>query len=328
MWFRQITCDACFAVMPIIDRSNKYYCADILSNNSVYGAVGRRVIINNNCLELTIRGTNGLRHIATSSFLSERWMTFCSFQCALRYSKTNNIALLFFSNDNQCVSLIFPNLEEYNNSPIPIPEWSEFEWFCQFYDIIDLSAYGTSSVFPEFVFDDVSLLSPTANSTISLINMMSSKDFRIMFFGSYEQQFVENQREEMLSKVASTIEEYRSNFGRRIQVDWHIISSNNNFVGFVHLTKHYHAMLNQWVLEFGLKPEYEHRGIMTRAVKRILEWAKSQGCVDVYAISEVFNIKSHSVFNRLNLSVESSKEVMWDEHAGERLMNIYHIKLQ
>lgn len=328
MWFKQITCDACFTVMPIIDRANKYYCADILSNKSDYGTIDRSVIINNNCLELTIRRANGSRHIVTSSFLSERWMSFCCFKCALRFSKTNNKAFLFFSNDNQCVSLIFPNLEEYNNSPIPISEWSEFEWFCQFYDIIDLSSFGTSSVFPEFVLDDLRLTFPSESSTISLIEMFSTEEFRTMYYGSYERQYAENQKKKMLSEVSDLVEEYRSNFGRRIRIDWHIISTNNTFIGFVHLTKNYHAMLNEWVLEFGMKPEYEHRGIMTRAVNRVLEWARSQGCEDVYAISEIFNKNSHSIFDRLNYAVETSKTVMWDEHAGERMMNIYHVKLQ
>lgn len=328
MWFKQITCDTCFSVMPQIDRNNKYYYADILCNNIVHDKTDRRVTINNNCLELTIKGNNRALHINTSTFLPERWMSFCCFNCALKYSRIHNKAMLYFSNENQCVSLVLPNLEDFNNSPIPIPDWSEFDWFCQFYDIIDLSSFGTSSVFPEFMLDNIRLTSPSVSSTVSLINMTSTEKFRTMYYGSYDRLFAERQKNEMLSNVTSLIEEYKCNFGRRAQIDWHLVDLNNTFVGFVHLTKLYPAMPNEWVLEFGLQPEYEHRGIMTRAVKLVLEWAKLQGCEDVYAISEYFNKKSHSIFDRLNVPVETSKEVMWDKHAGERLMYNYHIKLQ
>lgn len=328
MWFKQITCDTCFVVMPEINRHNKYYVADILLNDSVRNESNRKVTINNNCLDLIVSGTGGFLHIKTGAFSSDKWMTFCCSQCAFDFSKSNNEALLFFSDENQAVSLIIPNSEDFNNSLIPIPEWSEFDWFCQFYDIIDLTTFGTSSVFPEFAFDNVKLTTPSISSTKSLINMINTKEFRRMYYGSYEKVFAESQRKDMLLDVDNLLDEYKVQYGKRIQIDWHIISDNDDFAGFIHLTRLYHAMMGEWVIEFGLRPEYEHQGIMTRAVEIVLDWAKDQGCGDIYAISEVFNEKSHAIFNRLNYPVEKTKTSMWDKHAGERLMNYYHIKLQ
>ena len=158
--------------------------------------------------------------------------------------------------------------------------------------------------------------------------MINTKEFRRMYYGSYEKVFAESQRKDMLLNVDNLLDEYKVQYGRRIQIDWHIISDNDDFVGFIHLTRLYHAMMGEWVIEFGLRPEYEHQGIMTRAVEIVLDWAKDQGCGDIYAISEVFNEKSHAIFNRLNYPVEKTKTSMWDQHAGERLMNYYHIKLQ
>lgn len=327
MWFKQITCDTCFAVMPEITRHNKYYFADLLYSKSVHGIGDRNVTISNNSLELTVKGKNGFSQIRTSTFSPKNWMTFCCSKCASEFSKINNIVLCFFSEDNQSVSLIHPCLEDFNNVPIPIPEWSEFDWFCQFYDIIDLTSFGTSSTFPEFTIEDVRLTYPSLTTTMALINMINTKEFRTMFYGSYDKQFAEKQKREMLRNVRNLVNEFNTNYGRRAQIDWHIINANNDFLGFIHLTKLYQAIPDEWVLEFGLRPEYEHRGIMTRAIKIVLDWIKSQGCEDVYAISEIFNEKSHSLFGRLNVPVKTSRASMWDEHAGERLMYNYHIKL-
>ena len=329
MWFHQITCDTCFTVMTEITRSNRYYFADIVEkvifcDNNSYNKTER---LSDNSLYLHVNG-NGLSYrIKTSSFVPDNWCTFCCMKCAFAYAKKRNKVLMFFDEDLFTLSLIMPDTGGGDEKPILVPEWPEWEWFCQFYDVINLSAFGTNSTFPEFILGDINLLEPTRTSTESLFNMVYAEDFMVMYFGSYERDFAESRKRAALSELDKNTADFQINFGRRAQIDWHIHDMNGIFVGFVHLTKLYHAIPGEWVLEFGLLPTYEHRGIMTRSINEVLTWAKQQGCTDIYAVSEIYNEGSHSIFKKLKYQVEITQNYMSDEHSGFRLMYNYHVSL-
>lgn len=240
----------------------------------------------------------------------------------MEFSRKANIALLDFNESEHSVSLILPELYR----PLLIPQWPEDIWLCRAGNVMDLRAYGFDSAFPELHVDDFKLTFPTRLSTESFKVFGASRDFMIQFRGAYDKAEADRL---MSANVDDVIEDRRSEFGRRVFIEWHITDAWGNFVGFIHLSKKYKAFLNRWSLEFGLLPSCQHRGIMGRSLSAVLSWAKRQGCTEIYAMSEVFNEKSHAVFVRLSdrYQIHTQQATMSDSCAGNRLMNVYLIKL-
>lgn len=330
MWFKQVTCDSCFDVMPKITRQNKYYGADIievriLDSDLLNNKIERK---HDDSLVLFLKTKSRSYKIIIGSFYPDRLVgTFCSIKCALNASKRYNKAFMYFDEHTMMVSLIIPILAEFNNNPIAIPEWPEWEWFCKPYERFDFHSYGTDKTFPEFVFDGIKLLFPSKHSTMSVFNMMSTRNFMIMYFGGYDAEVAEDMKRIALSGTENELERYKREFGARLTIEWHISDYNNNCIGFIHITKLYQGLPNAWVIEFGLLPSYEHKGIMSKSINKVLDWAKKQGCEDIYAFCQADNIKSHAIFRRLNYDIELIRQIRPIPRVGFRELYIFHIRL-
>ena len=328
MWFKQITCDSCYSVIPVIDRHNKYYVSDVIEF--------KKDSINVPLPDFNIKVNSGAHQYCykTQPLNPEKWLTFCSKECAIEYSSKRNCVLFYFDEDLCTVAFVSPYQKEINaslgkplNSATPDSSIAEWDWFVQFYDVIDLSEYGDCESFPILFAENYQLAEPSIATTKEMGMIISQADFMRLYYGYSDQKLAQEISDSFVYKAQEQLKEFKSKFGRREQIDWHIVDKVGNFVGFIHLTKLYPALIGEWVLEFGLNPQYEGKGIMTNSVISVLNWARKQGCKDVYAISEIFNKGSHSIFRRIPFNVEESIVNMDDQYAGLRNMYNYHIIL-
>lgn len=328
MWFKQITCDSCYKVITVIDRHNKYYVSDIIEfkKNSINTL--------SSDFNIKVNARTCLYCYKTQPLNSEKWLTFCSKECAIKYSKEKNCVLYYFDEEYCSVAFVLPHQNEINaslrkphNTPNLDSSIAEWDWYSQFYDVADLSEYGNNCHFPTLSIGNYQLVEPSVASIQEMGRVISQADFMRLYYGYYDPTLAMKHRDSFVNKAQDQLFEFKSKFGRRQQIDWHIVDKTGKFIGFVHLTKLYPAFMGEWVLEFGLKSEYEGKGIMTNSVTTILNWARQHGCKDVYAISEIYNKGSHSLFRRIPFNVEESTAKMNDQYAGFRDMYNYHIVL-
>ena len=331
MWFNQITCDNCFKILTTLGRHNKYYVAEVQDFQSrprpqtqyVVGAMSREIRV----------GEKTYSYL-TANLDSQKWLTFCCVDCAIIYAHEHNCLLFYFDEQQYSVAYVTPHQAEINTIlgkpkafSIPDESIAEWDWFCQFYDTKDISQYGVSDTFPAMSLTNVNLIQPTARTIKEVGMMVSDQAFMKSYYGYYSEELSQKNRNSFCNSPEKNLAEFNLKYGRRAQIDWHIVDKTNNFVGFIHLTKLSNFMQDEWVLEFGLLPQYESQGIMTQCVLAVLRWAKAEGCQDVYAISEIFNNGSHAIFQKLPYTVEQSVTQMSDQYAGFRRMHFYHIKL-
>lgn len=67
---------------------------------------------------------------------------------------------------------------------------------------------------------------------------------------------------------------------------------------------------------------------MKSVLNIIIEWAKENGCDEIYAISEDYNIATHRLINGLPYMIQESTKMMSDQFGGFRPMKNFIINLQ
>lgn len=330
MWFKQITCDGCFNNLVSIGRHNKYYVANVLNFNGHEICQNRFYADSMKC-EISVGDRTFLYLLEKLD--ARKWLTFCCFSCAEKYSKSKNCCLFYYDEQLCSVAYITPHQAEINqmignpNNPILYDKILEWDWFCQFYDTIDLSQYAGNTTFPVLNLREVKLVAPTIYTLKEMAFMISSPTFMKSYFGYFNSDMAEKNKSCYLNNTELNLKELEEAYGRRAKIEWHIVDSYDYFIGFLHLTKLSHYFPDKWVLQFGLKPEFENKGIMTMCLLAALKWAKSEGCSDIYAISEIYNKASYALFQKLPYCVEKTVSIMFDQYAGNREMFVYHITL-
>ena len=67
---------------------------------------------------------------------------------------------------------------------------------------------------------------------------------------------------------------------------------------------------------------------MKSVLNIIIEWAKENGCDEIYAISEDYNTATHRLINGLPYMIQESTKMMSDQFGGFRPMKNFIINLQ
>lgn len=340
MWFKQVTCDCCYRPLASIGRHNRFYFCKILEFQKVSPAeFGMRYAYFNNPNEPRINYdtsrfcANGYVYsYKTEPLRASSYSTwFCSRECAIKAAIRSNSILFYYDEEEDSVAFIPPHLVEIDcaigeteNVPLLMKELPEGLWLQKRSDYRDLSVYGLETKYPEFSTKICNVVKPNASLFENYKKLVLDSDFEKSFWGSNNSSL----KSHIQNQFAAFLPSVDINFGRRMMIEWFITDKLNQFIGFIHLTQMYPAFPYKWVVEFGLVKEYRGKGIMKVILGGILDWAKRNGCDEVYAISEEFNLASHALLNKLPYAVKETWAMMSDEFGGERKMRIFVVTLK
>lgn len=177
--------------------------------------------------------------------------------------------------------------------------------------------------FPTLQFGSIKLTETSLRNTSALRKMFSNASFCRSYFGS-DCLEIRNRLNDRSESVYVQEQHYKYIWGREIQ--WIIEKQNSDFLGFVHITKEYPALPNDWVIEFGIEPESQGQGIMSQVLPIVLEYLKSIGLDQpIFAISESYNHPCHKLFRKLQYYVTETEYEMTDQWAGTRMMKLFTI---
>lgn len=336
--FKQMTCDTCYRPLPNIGRHNRYYFCKIEEFERVSKSefLQKQAKYNNPYEPRFNYDTSEWSQIHDYVYCyklegypkANSYSTwFCCKECALEAAIRMNCILFYYDEKDQSVAMITPQQKEINceineppYTPLLMMAWSADQWLQQPKDYHDLSMYGDNSVYPTLSLSKVNLIAPLRTMVPAFKKMFTTPSFVKSYFG--------NASSDRLQAIVipDNYDEYaKIDFGRRVEISWFITDKFSNFVGFIHITKKYKALLYKWVLEFGIIPEYQRRGIMSEVLPAILSFAKREGCNEpIYAVSEDFNIACHRLFRKIP-NVQEYRNYMSDQYAGGRMMRIFVI---
>lgn len=338
--FKQMTCDTCYRPLPNIGRHNRYYFCKI----EEFERVSKREFVQNqakynNPYEPRFNYDTSewsLLHDYVYCYKLDNYPQkkgystwFCSNECALEAAIRMNCILFYYDEKDNSVAMITPQLKEINceiqelpYTPLLMMEWPAEQWFQQPKDYQDLSMYGDNSVYPTLSLSKVNLIVPNKEMVPSLRKMFTTPSFAKSYFG--------DSSSNILKAISEMIpdnydESTQIDFGRRAEISWFITDKQNNFVGFIHITQKYKALPYKWVLEFGVRSEYQGRGIMSEVLPAVVAFSRKEGCDEpIYAVSEDFNIACHKLFRKIP-NVQECRSFMNDQYAGGRMMHIFII---
>lgn len=340
MWFNQMTCDCCYKPLRSTGRHNRYYFCKVLDFQKVTPwEYNMRYDFFNNPMDYRfnydtspycINGyvysykTEPLRQNAYSTW-------YCSRECAVKEAKKANALLFYFDEEEGSVAFFTPHTVEINRAinesdytPLLMMEWGEENWFQKRIEFKDLSMYGFETRYPEFSTRLCNIVKPNALLFEEYKKLVLDPAFEKDFWGSNGADMRNHIQQQFPNFLASV----DVNFGRRLMIEWFITDKSNKFIGFIHLTCMYPAFPYKWVVEFGLVREYRGRGIMKTVLNGIVNWAKQNGCDEIYAISEDFNHPCHRLMNGLPYPVKETRHMMSDLFGGYRPMRNFLVSLK
>jgi GNAT superfamily N-acetyltransferase len=214
-------------------------------------------------------------------------------------------------------------IQESDYTPLLMMEWGEQNWFQKPNDFKDLRQYGTDCHYPTFSTRICNIVKPNSLLLDGYTKLVLDSDFQKDFWGSNGMDISNH----IKSSLPGFLKHVDVDFGRRLMIEWFITNKSNEFIGFIHLTCMSNAFPYKWVVEFGLVKEYRGRGIMKTVLRGIVNWAKENGCDQIYAISEEHNHPAHALLRNLPYSVTEKKAHMSDQFGGFRPMRNYMIQL-
>lgn len=340
MWFNQMTCDNCYRPLESTGRHNRYYFCKILEFRKVTSQEYRRNYnYFNNIQECRFNYdtspycANGYVFCyKTEPLTSSNYSTwFCSKECAVQAAVLSNSMVFYYDEEERSVAFFTPQIVEINNAicekehtPLLMMDWKENEWFQKRSDYKDLHSFGSETKYPEFSTKLCNIVKPTANLLNDYKKLVLDSEFEHSYWGSSSDAL----KQHIQKNLKNFIESVDINFGRRLMIEWFITDKSGKFAGFIHLTCMYPALPYKWVVEFGLEKKYRGKGIMKTILNGIADWAYKNGCEEIYAISEDFNVASHSTLKKVHYEVTETKTTMSDEYGGNRPMRIFKINLK
>ena len=339
MWFKQVTCDCCFKPMASVGRHNRYYAAEILEFNKVSPSeYNRRFSYYNNPNETRFNYDTSpycyggfVYCYKIQPLTPNNWNSwFCNNQCALKAAQKMNAILFYWDENEGSVAFITPQLVEINKAinesdytPLLLLDWGEQYWFSKKNEYTDLRQYGFETNYPEFRTNLCNIIKP---------NALLVKDYEsLLLDAAFEKEFWGASNDAVKSAVIEAIPNFlyhtEIDFGRRMMIEWFITNKMGQFIGFIHLTCMSPALPYKWVVEFGLVKEYRRKGIMKTILRGIVSWAQRNGCDKLYAISEDYNVASHTTIKSLPYTITENRYIMSDDKAGNRPMRVFSIDL-
>ncbi len=335
-----MTCDTCYKPLVNIGRHNRYYFCkiveferiskhDFIQNQAKYNNP-REIRFNYDTSQWSKYHDYVYCYKFDSYPTANGYSTwFCCKECALQAAVRMNMILFYFDENDNSVAMLVPQLKEINKeieeaplTPLLMMDWPANKWYQQPSDFQDLSKYGLETKFPEISFSKTNLIQPNRMMVPQLQKMFATPSFAKNYFGSSSSSIIERLKNQIPDNFD---ESARIDFGRRAEISWYITDKFNNFIGFIHFTQKYPALPYKWVIEFGLIPSQQNKGIMSEIVPELIKWARREGCDEpIYAISEEYNHACHSILRRLPHTQEF-KQIMNDQYAGTRMMHIFVI---
>ena len=339
MWFKQMTCDCCYKPLASIGRHNRYYMCRILEFEKVspleyqynfdYYNNQNETWINYDTSPYSYNGKVYCYKIEPPSPRGySTW--YCCKQCALNAAKRMNAMAFYYDEDEGSVAFLTPHMVEINRAiqesdytPLLMMEWGEQNWFQKPSDFKDLRQYGTDCHYPTFSTRICNIVKPNSLLLDGYTKLVLDSNFQKDFWGSNGMDISNH----IKSSLPGFLKHVDVDFGRRLMIEWFITNKANEFIGFIHLTCMSNAFPYKWVVEFGLVREYRGRGIMNTVLRGIVNWAKENGCDQIYAISEEHNHPAHALLRNLPYNVTEKMTHMSDQFGGFRPMRNYMIQL-
>lgn len=339
MWFKQMTCDCCYRPLDSIGRHNRYYFCKILEFHRLSKwEYDSRYDYYNNPLDYRFNYDTSpyclygyVYCYKTEPLTPNSYSTwFCSKECAVKEAIRHNSLVFYYDEHEKSVSFFTPHIVEINKAiaesdytPLLMMDWGESNWFQKRGDYQDLRVYGFDSHYPTFSSKLCNIVKPIPSLFEGYKKLVLDKDFEKDFWGSNGN----DMREHIQNQFPNFLKSVDVNFGRRLMIEWFITNKHDQFIGFIHLTCMYPAFPYKWVVEFGLVKEYRNRGIMKVVLRDIFNWAKQNGCDEIYAISEDYNHACHALLRGLPYSIAEKRTMMSDQFGGFRPMRNFKIRL-
>lgn len=331
-----MTCDYCFLPLEDIGRHNRYYFSRILDFKKLsHREFNANFLYYRDWLNYDTsafcRGGSVFCYKIEPLRQNSYSTWYCCKDCAIKESIRSNAILFYYDEYERSVAFFTPHIHEINraineseDTPLLMMEWSAENWFQHPEDYQDLRQYGFCNQYPVFETNKFKIVKPSAYLFEEYKKLVLQPDFQKDFWGANGIEISQHIKKEFPNWLKSV----DIHFGRRLMIEWFITDKMNAFMGFIHLTCMYPAYPYKWVVEFGLKKEYRRRGIMKSVLNIIIEWAKENGCDEIYAISEDYNTATHRLINGLPYMIQESTKMMSDQFGGFRPMKNFIINLQ
>lgn len=339
MWFKQVTCDHCFTPLDSQGRHNHFYFAKIIKfervNKDDYFFRSHEF---NNPNEFRF-------NYDTSMYSDSNWVYcyhlerltpnkstwFCDRKCALAAAEESDSVLFYYDNNDGAIAMITPQQREINalidenyDTPLLLLGIDPSKWFDTDQNYQDLTVYGTEKAFPVLFSSNLRLIKPSSCFLSAHQSLIMEDSFLNDFYGSSSF--------EVKEKVKEGLEDFligaEIDYGRRMQIDWFIIENDSQYIGFIRMTCKQPAFPYKWMIEFGLLPNYRQRGIMSKVVAKVINWAKLNGCNEIYAISENHNTPAHLLLRHTGYPTIEGNMPMTDQYGGLRPMKQFRITLE
>lgn len=331
-----MTCDYCFLPLEDTGRHNRYYFSKILDFKKLSPReFNANFSYYRDWLKYDTSAFCGggsvfcykIEPLHQNSYST--W--YCCKDCAIKESIRSNSILFYYDEYERSVAFFTPHIHEINraideseNTPLLMMEWSAENWFQQPEDYQNLRQYGSENNYPIFETDICKIIKPNISLFEEYKKLVLQPDFQKDFWGTNGAD-ISNHIKKEFPKWLKSVDIH---FGRRLMIEWFITNKNDDFMGFIHLTCMYPAFPYKWVVEFGLKKEYRGKGLMKNVLTHISNWAKLNGCDEIYAISEEHNVVAHKLIRKLPYLVQEFTKMMSDQFSGCRLMKNFIINLQ
>ena len=338
MWFKQVTCDKCFTPLTSQGRHNHFFFSKIISFERVSKLeFNRRKDEFCNPSEFRYNydsspyAYNGYVYCYLLERLDRHNSTwFCGRDCAITVAEQINSVLFYYDELERSVAMITPQLREINsiireksNNPLLLLDINPNEWLDTNQNYLDLSIFGYEVVFPVLTTKHLRLVKPCSKYNEEHCRLILDKKFQEDFYGS--------STVEANERIKKGLEDFLYNaevdFGRRLQIEWFIVNSKSEYIGFIRLTCKQPAYPYKWMVEFGLIENQRQRGLMKEAVNVVLDWARQNGCNEIFAISENGNVAAHHILKETIYPTYVDNKPMVDVYGGFRPMKQFKIKL-
>lgn len=307
MWFKQITCDTCYNLLDkkTVDKSFLIigYTDHLVLNSDMtyksYIPYSEEYIFNYAGFNKNRPEGKLFIYKPNEDDMSFNKRTFfCDATCAYDFASKNQVLLFYHDKVLSSVRTISKEMKTINGllggDPLRglFTAWPVENWVINFPEI-DLKQFNQSGlVVPSFKAGELELKEMTTENAQSFYEIMTEPGFMKDFDAYYnESEFV---KKYTAADSINHIKAYQLLGKRRTGAMWGL-SINGRTIGFVRI-----GNKNKWMLEFGILRSFRRKGYISKALKAIFEWCKTNGLDEINAVVEQHNHSSLELFKKFN----------------------------